>query len=387
MKIALFSHVSYPFTNGVAVSVEQLAKTLRDKGHDVTIVSNNYNKFGNDFSNKEDIKVISVPIFYQNLRTPVLINPSLFKELSKQNYDIMHSHSDFGLAMLARTYTKSHNIPLIHTYHCNYLGYAKENFGKHSPILFYEPVKLYTKMLCATTDRMIVPSFETKHLLEDDFKIKKPLDVVPNGIDLSKFSSTSTNTKELKDRYNIKDNDFVILSLSRLSKEKNIDNLITLLPLLRDIPNIKLLIVGGGPEENNLKKLVKTYGLQNVIFTGEVPFSQVQDYYKLGNVFVTCSEDETQGLTVIESLASSLPVICPNTPLYEEIVNNFGNGLLYNNRTELSHFIRMCYYNHRFLNIMTKQAKGSVTRFSLDQSVSRIEEIYQEEKEKQLLLK
>ena len=159
------------------------------------------------------------------------------------------------------------------------------------------------------------------------------------------------------------------------------------MPLLRDIPNIKLLIVGGGPEENNLKKLVKTYGLQNVIFTGEVPFSQVQDYYKLGDVFVTCSEDETQGLTVIESLASSLPVICPNTPLYEEIVNNFGNGLLYNNKTELSHFIRMCYYNHKFLNIMAKQAKGSVTRFSLDQSVQKIEDIYKEEKEKQLLLK
>ena len=120
MKIALFSHVTYPFTNGVAVSVEQLARTLRNKGHEVTIITNNYKKFSNDFSNSENIKVISMPIFYQNLRTPILINPLLFKELSKNDYDIIHSHSDFGLAILARLYSKKHHIPLIHTYLLNF---------------------------------------------------------------------------------------------------------------------------------------------------------------------------------------------------------------------------------------------------------------------------
>ena len=82
MKVALFTHVCYPFTNGVATSVEQLAKQLKLRGHDVTIVSNNYDSFSNAIVG-DNIRVTSFPIFYQNLRIPLLVNPELFKYLSE----------------------------------------------------------------------------------------------------------------------------------------------------------------------------------------------------------------------------------------------------------------------------------------------------------------
>ena len=379
MRIALFTHVCDPFTNGVATSVEQLAKQLRQRGHDVIIVSNNYDKFGN--SNENDkIKVRSVPIFYQNLRTPVLVNPKLFKLLSEYNIDLIHSHSDFGLALLGREYAYRHNIPLIQTYHCNYLEYARENFGKASYYFFYEPVKLYTKALCKTANRVIVPSKATKTLLEDKFNINRNFDLIPNGIDFDKFNGNEKTTKELKESLGLSEDDFVLLSVSRLSKEKRIDDIIRLMPLLKECEKLKLVIVGGGPEENKLKRMSQDLNLNNIIFTGEIPFSNIQNYYQLGDLFITNSVAETQALTPIEALASSLPCIVPNVPIYQDLINGERNGFLYNNEEELTRIIRDCYDNREYLMNRKEIARESVLDYSIDSSVKKIEDLYVEEK-------
>ncbi len=378
MKIGLFSHVCHPFTNGVSVSVEQLANELKMHNHDVTIISNNYDQFRNDYSEAGNIKVISFPIFYQNLRVPFFINPSLYKELAKHNFDIVHSHSDFGQAVIARTYARLHNTPIIHTYHCNYLEYARQNFGKYSPYILHKPVKYYTRLICETADRVIAPSIATKDLLERDFKVKKEIDLIPNGINLSKFSAPTYN-QNLRERYGITKDDFVILSLSRLSKEKNIANILFLMPLLADCPNLKLLIVGGGPEEKELKRIARVLNLNNVIFTGEIPFEKVQNYYKLGNIFITASKAETQGLSVLEALSSSLPALCPDIPLYQEMISEGENGFLYNSDGEIIKLIKLCYKHPHILKDMGEKAKQSTIQFSLSHSVNKIEQVYEEE--------
>ena len=378
MKICLFTHTCYPFTNGVATSIEQLTRILKMKNHEVTIVTNNYEGIHNDFTDKERIKIKSIPVFYQRLRVPLLLNRKLFKELDKNHFDIIHSHSDFGLAYLARRYAKKHNIPIIQTYHCNYLDYARENFGRLSYYFFYLPVKIYTKILCNTADRVIAPSYETKRLLEEKFKINKKVDYIPNGVDLEKFNSKSIN-QDIKRKYNIKDDEFIILSLSRISREKRIADIIQVLPYLNDCNNLKLLVVGNGPDEKRLKRIVKRLELNNIIFTGQVPFKEVQDYYNLGNVFITNSHAETQGLSVVEALSSSLPVICPNTSIYQELINNQDNGFLFNNREELIQIIENCYQNKERMHKMRIKAKESSQKFSLDKTVQEIEDLYKEE--------
>lgn len=379
MKIAMFSHTCYPFTNGVSTSVEQLASSLRNRNHEVTLVSNNYDEFCNDFSSSENIKVVSIPIFYQKLRTPILFNPRLMKILADHNFDIAHSHSDFGLAMLARQYSIINNKPLIQTYHCDYLNYAKSNFGEKSKTFFKQPVKYYTKMICGTADRVIVPSLETKRLLNEDFHIKRDLDYIPNGVDISKFEIETPRVTYLKKQLGIKDGDFVLLSVSRLSKEKGLDAIISLLPLLKDCNKLKLLLVGGGPDEKKLKTLTNLLNLDNVIFTGEIPFEDIQNYYHLGSAFISNSHAETQGLTVIEALASSLPAFCPNIPIFQELVENNINGFLFNNYEELVNIIRGCYYNQQSLKNYKQNAKEKANQFSLSQSVQKIENVYEEE--------
>lgn len=381
MKIGLFTHVCQPLANGVSISVEQLAKALRDRNHEVTIITNNYDSFSNDFSDKDKLKAKSIPIFYQNLRTPILLNKKLYAQLQGCDFDIVHSHSDFGHAMIARAYSRKNDKPLIHTYHCNYLEYAKENFGALSKPFFYIPVSLYSNMLCNTADRIIAPSIGTKELLEDSFGVRKEIDYIPNGIDISKFKRHRPN-KELQAKLGVRDNDFVILSVSRLSKEKRLGDIIDILPELEDCDRIKLLIVGSGPDENRLKRKVLNKGLENVIFAGEIPYDQIQEYYNLGDIFISNSKAETQGLTIVEALASSLPTICIDTPTNEEIIHDSINGFLRENKNGIKEAIKFIYTKPRLVSAMRVLAEDSAYRFSLDKSVDKIVDIYEEEIDK-----
>lgn len=380
MRIGLFTHVYPPMLNGVAVSTKTLEEELIKQGHDVFIITNNYDYLGNDFSNDHFLKSISIPIYYQNLRTPILFNPELFKEIDKLNLDVIHSHSDFGIGLLSKMYSKINEKPNIQTYHCNYIEYANSNFGEFIGKICKNPVKLYTKYLSATTNRIIVPSKESYRLLHDEFNIRRNIDIIPNGINLDKFRDNNYNkVLELKQKNGINEDDFVLLSLGRLSKEKKVDEIIKIIPYLKDCPKLKLIIVGGGPEEKNLKQLVKTLNLSNIIFTGEVDNDEVPNYYRLATTFITNSIAETQGLTVIEALASSIPVVCINNSLYNDVVIDDYNGIKYNSIDQLIQIIKQIYNNRDYIAKIRMNTELSVLKYSICETSKQITTVYEEE--------
>ena len=377
MRIGLFTHVYPPMINGVAISVKNLEQELIRQGHQVFIITNNYDEFK---TKKEEnrLETASIYIKYQNLRTPIIPNPRLFKKIDDLNLDLIHSHSDFGLGLISRIYSYDSKKPHIQTYHCNYIEYAKNNFGKSSALFFKKPVELYSKYLGYTTDRLVVPSREVYKVLTEDFKIKKNMDIIPNGLDLKQFKDVNKEeTKRIKQIYNIKDNDFVILSLSRLSKEKRIDEIIKIMPKLQEYPNIKLLIVGQGPDEERLKKIARF--CKNIIFTGEVPNEKVKNYYKVGTVFVTNSIAETQGLTLVESLASNLPVLCINNALYEDVIKDGENGITFNNCDELTEIIKNLYDKRENLEKLKKNSSLNLEKYSVETQAKQLLDVYEEE--------
>lgn len=383
MRIGLFTHVYPPMVNGVAVSTKELERELKKQGHDVFVITNNYDKLQNNFTEETNLKVASIPLFYQNLRTPILYNPSLFEKMDELNLDVIHSHSDFGIGLLSRIYSFHRKVPHIQTYHCNYVEYANSNFGSILGKVSIPAVSLYTKYLGATTNRLIAPSYENYRLLTEGFKLKRQIDMIPNGIDLEKFRDIDyKKVLELKEKYKIDNNDFVLLSISRLSKEKQIDKIIDIMPHLKECEKIKLLIVGGGPEEEKLKKKSADLQLENVIFTGEVNNNDISYYYKLGTAFITNSIAETQGLTVIEALASSIPVLCINSPLYQNIITNDKNGILYDNSTNLIKIVKQLYKNRDYIQKMKQHTELSVLKFSIQETSKEIVNVYESEVEK-----
>ena len=131
----------------------------------------------------------------------------------------------------------------------------------------------------------------------------------------------------------------MLLNLGRLGTEKNIEELIAFFAeALKQDKNRTFLIVGGGPAKEDLEKYAKELGLEDhVIFTGMVPPALVQEYYQLGDVFVSASTSETQGLTYIEAAANGLPLLCRKDDCICDVVLEGENGFQY---TDLDSFLR-----------------------------------------------
>ena len=130
----------------------------------------------------------------------------------------------------------------------------------------------------------------------------------------------------------------MLLSLSRVSYEKNIQAVLAALPdVLKEEQNVKLVVAGDGPYLENLKEQAEDLQIQDsVIFTGMIAPSETALYYKAADFFISASTSETQGLTYLESLASKTPVIAHGNPYLDNLINHKMFGTLYYEERDLA---------------------------------------------------
>ena len=336
MRIGIFSDTYIPNINGVATSIEMLKKGLEKLGHKVYIVTVNAEKYR---YKKEDnvLRIPGVPIGIFDYRLTSIYPIKAIKTIKDWNLDIIHSQTEFGIGTFARFISKQLNIPLVHTYHTMYEDYThyitKGYFKKTSQKI----VEYLTLFYCdSTATELIVPTKKTADLFVKKYKVKRKVNIIPTGIEIEKFHK-KYKLDDLRKKLNI-ENEKILLFVGRLGKEKSVD---VLIKNQKDLDS-KLLIVGDGPERKNLENLVKELKLESkVIFTGKVPLKDVAKYYKLADVFVSASTTETQGLTIIEALASSLPVLAINDESFSNVIKNGYNGFLFNNNDEYIKYANM----------------------------------------------
>ena len=362
MRIGIFSDTYIPQINGVSTSIEMLRKGLEKKGHKVYIVTVNPNSLKYSYD-KKVLRIPGIPIGIFDYRLTSVYPARAIKKIKSWNLDVIHSQTEFAIGTFARIISKQFNIPLVHTYHTMYEDYVhyitKGYFKKTSKKI----VEYLTLFYCdSTATELIVPTKKARDLFKDKYQVKRDVHIVPTGIEIEKYSKNYSLEKinKLKEELNIKD-DTVLLFVGRLGLEKSVDFLIE---NHKNI-NAKLLIIGDGPERENLEKLVKKLKLNDkVIFTGKVPLKDIGMYYKLGDIFVTASTTETQGLTVIEALAASLPVVAINDESFIEPIKNDYNGYLFNNKKEYINYI------NSLINDKNKLAKLSINAFESSHNFS-----------------
>ena len=140
--------------------------------------------------------------------------------------------------------------------------------------------------------------------------------------------------------------------------------------------NARLVIVGDGPELNSLKMLVKEENIEEyVVFTGEVGWSDIQNYYALGDVFISASTSETQGLTYVEALACGKPLLVRYDKCLEQLLDNGINGYAYNNEEEFKVYYEKMFKDRQYM-AMRSDAKKSAIKYSSVEFGRRIEQIY-----------
>lgn len=147
---------------------------------------------------------------------------------------------------------------------------------------------------------------------------------------------------------------------------------------LRDQP-ITLLLVGDGPARSELEQQVHDLGLEcQILFTGMVPPEVVPRYYQTGNLFVSASTSETQGLTYIEALASGLPLLCRRDPCLEGVIAEGQNGWQYGSPEEFASLTLKFLAHPEEQERLHTAALEKAEDFSLENFAARAEAVYLE---------
>lgn len=382
MRVGIFTDTYPPFINGVSTSILMLEKALKEKGHQVFIVTVNPENMSYKYENEDHvIRIPGIPIGIYDYRLTGIYPLRAINKIKKWNLDIIHSHTEFGIGTFARIIAKQFNIPLVHTYHTMYEDYVhyvtKGYFDKSSKKL----VEYLTKFYCdKTAKELIVPSKKTYDLFKEKYKVDKSIHIVPTGIDVARFYRENLDLKiikNLKNELKIKPNDKIVLFVGRLAKEKNIEFLIKNHSEIIKKNKCKLMIVGDGPDYEHYIDLIKKYRItQSVIITGSIPWSEIPYYYGMADIFVTASTTETQGLTLIEAMAASLPVVCTDDLSFNGVVVDGLNGNLFHNEREYQKNIENLLNNKSKLDIMSKQARITADTHSLKYYAEKIIDVY-----------
>ncbi|TCD46100.1 glycosyltransferase family 4 protein [Streptococcus sp. X16XC17] len=323
MRIGLFTDTYFPQVSGVATSIKTLKTELEKQGHTVFIFTTT-DKDVNRYEDWDIIRIPSVPFFaFKDRRVAYAGFTDALKIAERYNLDLIHTQTEFSLGILGKMTAKELHIPVVHTYHTQYEDYVR--YIANGKLIRPSMIKYFARVYLKDLDGVICPSEIVEDLL-NDYKIPISKRVIPTGIDLAKFDRpeiTAKNTAELRENLGIAPDETMLLSLSRVSFEKNIQALVSAMPaILAENPKVKLVIAGGGPYVLNLKCLIEELGLEDSVqMTGMIAPSETALYYKAADFFISASTSETQGLTYLESLASGTPVLACANHYLENVID------------------------------------------------------------------
>ena len=381
MKILITADCYTPTINGVVTSILNLETELRRLGHDVKILCPSENFHSSESENVYRIGSVGVGRIYSGARAALRISQSHLQKLIDWKPDIIHSQSEFSSFIMAKRIAAEVNCPIVHTYHTVYENYT--HYFSPSITLGRKAVIVMTKRILRHTKAVIAPSQKIERLLKD-YGIEQPIKVIPTGLRLKKFSDEiSVNIiNELKAKLGIPLKSRVLITVGRAAKEKNIDELIIYFKRL-DIENTAFVIVGGGPYLDALKDLAYAENISDkMIFTGAVEPENIAAYYRLGDIFLSASQSETQGLTYIEALASGLPAVCRRDDCLNDVITNGKNGGQYTDFKEFSELIRTFLFNDELYKSMSENAVQTAQKYSAEKFAKDVETVYMEILEK-----
>ncbi len=387
MRIGLFTDTYPPHINGVSTSVHMLKRALEAKGHQVFVVTVNPENLRYVMEdNNKVIRIPGIPIGIYDYRLTGIYPLKAINIVKKWKLDIIHSHTEFGIGTFARIMAKQLNIPLVHTYHTMYEDYThyitKGYFDKSSKKI----AEYLTLFYCdKTASELIVPTHKTYNLFKEKYKVDRNIHIVPTGIEIERFFDENVSFKEvekLKQKLSIQKDDFILLYVGRLAEEKNI---VYLIDAVRDVikrdkqkEHLKFFIVGDGPDFADYQNLIKKYKMENnIILTGKVAYDQVPIYYKIADLFLTASKTETQGLTVVEAMASGVPPIAIDDESFRNVIIDDLNGKLFRTKKELRNAITNLRENPEKRKAMGHQARINSEMYSSKFYAESILHVYQ----------
>lgn len=374
MKIAFFTDSFLPSADGVATSVAMCAKELRRRGHKIYIIAPNqpHKHDPKNVHRLVSLKLLKTPEIWFALEVP---QPALFK-IAGLDVDIVHGHSGGPVSFMGWQFAQFRKIPFVETYHTLWKYYG--HYFLMPKFLSMGMINKTTGFLGNKCDAIIAPSVKAKNdLLKDG--IKKPIYIVPNGIYHEKFRIHERNF--LRNKLNIDQNTKIILTVGRLEKEKSIDFIIKSFAFIKNkLTGVNLVIIGEGRDKIKLKQLVLSLGIGNdVHFAGRFDYEDMPKAYAGADLFAFASKTESQGMAVIEALASGLPAVVVKDSVFENVIEEGENGFFtHRNQHEFASCVTRLLNDHETLKKMSLRSRASGANFSVHETGNRLENVYLE---------
>jgi len=382
MKIAMLVPYFYPHTGGTEKYVRDLSVELAEKGHEVTIISNNIPKKKKAKAEEMmgKVKIIRLPAF-NFFYLPI---SRAFKSKMVENMDIVHTH---GPAFsFTRSIPKKFKVPHVLTYHCDTLMFDKLK-GITVPKFFQKAfafiMDIFIRRVIPNAD-MIISTTEayasSSHVLKDF-----PHKIVPIGIHYEKIDEMIKKVGLSPEK---KKNNQIIF-LGRLAQNKGVDYLVKAMPaVLEKLPNTQLLICGEGEEKEHLEKLIKKFGIgKSVTFYGTLTFEKLVELYYTSTVFAmpSISRLEAFGIVQLEAMACSTAVLCSDIPGPNAVMDRGKSGLIFESRNAKAlsgALIKMMSDPEKAKEMGRYGRKLVETKYNWDTIANQVLSIYEEAKQK-----
>ena len=379
MKVLITTDLYTTATNGVVTSVRNLMEELTKKGHEVRVLTVSEKLKSHQEGNIYYIKSLPLGAIYPDVRMPLSNHHHRFiRELIEWKPDLIHSQCEFFSYQFAEYISRKTGAPIVHTYHTLYEQYVTYIIPSQRLGAYF--VGKLSKLRLRKADAIVAPTAKVETVLKN-YGLHNPIHVVPSGVALDQHKQrlTEEERKQKRKDLGIPEDALVLLNLGRLGTEKNLTEVAELFAQTRaHNDRLYLLIVGDGPARRELEETAENLKVQQyVIFTGMVAPEEVHSYYQLGDVFVSASTSETQGLTYVEAAANGLPLLCRKDPCLDGVLVEGRNGWEYEAEEEFCEILDALLDHPEICDAAGVQSEQIASTFDKSNFAQQIEDIYE----------
>ncbi|MHB8776853.1 MAG: glycosyltransferase [Anaerolineales bacterium] len=376
LRIGLFTDTYAPQVNGVSISLQLVSEGLTRRGHQVTVFAPRFPGYKDNepgVFRLPSLKYLNKPPIY----VAVLGTPRTTWSLTRRHFDVLHAHSPLTVGFLAYVMASTSNLPLIYTYHTSITDYTHYLKVIGGTSIIRRGARWFSTTTTNLGDQVVVPSPKFGRLLLEQ-KVRKPIHTIPNGIDLSNFK-TAKNPGSLRSKLGIKSDAPILLSVGRMDPEKRLDFLVdAFVGISAQHPHARLVFVGDGSAKKSVEaKVAATKVKDRIHFLGMVNRADLPDVLHDATVFLSASTTEVHPISVIEAIASGLPMVAVEDEAFEGMIDNDRNGYMVPlDANAFSKTVSALLADREKLEKFGKHSMHLSEKFSIEGQVKALESLY-----------